>query len=162
MSAGPRINILELHRSIQDKARRKAECFDRVLQGCHHRIRVATDCKQLRCVYAIPEFMPGFPIYDIAACAEHVQNALCANGFCVKRLSPRHLYVSWDFDEMKGRDHRPPAIGTKDDATVVEAGPALDLSLTSSLTSNNHKAGRNRALASLSRKASGKLTLSLT
>lgn len=155
-----RINILELHRSIEEKQKRKSECFERVVRGCHHRIRMATECKQLRCICAIPEFVPGFPVYDVSKCVQYVQDALEANGFFVKRVHARYLYVSWDFEEMPSK-HASSSSAAKPATAkdVTKEIKGLNLSLTSSLVGNRPK---KPSLASLARKPTGKLTLSLS
>lgn len=161
-----KINILELHRSLQEKQQRKEECFDKIIQGCHHRIRMATDCKNVRCVVKVPEFIPGYPIYDMPTCMDYVEKSLKSNGFYVKRLGHVLLYISWDFDEMKKTDE------STDNKNIVRQIPAisssqmdktiqgLNLSLTSSLAVNRR--GKNSTMASLSKKNNGKLTLNLS
>ena len=38
-----KLNILELHRTINEKKNRKAECYEKVLEICHKKINLAAE-----------------------------------------------------------------------------------------------------------------------
>lgn len=96
-----RLNILELHRIINSKNEKKNECYEKVLSICHRKITMATENKQLRCLFEVPEYIVGYPIYDLPSCIKYILDSLQNNGFLVKYYFPRVLYISWDFKEMK-------------------------------------------------------------
>lgn len=95
------LNILELHRTINAKKLRKEECFEKVLEICHKKISVAAENKKLRCVIDVPEYVVGFPIFDINECMTYIIKCLSNNGFLVKYYFPKTLYISWDYEEIK-------------------------------------------------------------
>ncbi len=96
-----KLNIFELHRTINEKNQRKAECYEKVLEICHRKITMATNHKQLRTLFEVPEYVYGFPIFDINDCITFLLKNLKSNGFLVKYYFPKVLYISWDFDEIK-------------------------------------------------------------
>lgn len=96
-----RLNILELHRTINEKNARKNECYDKVLEICHKKIMLATQHKQLKCFFQVPEYICGYPIFDLNNCIKYLLESLKVNGFLVKYFFPKYLYVSWDFDEIQ-------------------------------------------------------------
>jgi hypothetical protein len=98
-----KINILDLHRRIDCKKQRKVESYDKVLEIFHRRIRRAADNKQVRCVLAVPEFVYGYPIYELNPCIEHLAKSLARNGFVVRYMFPNTLYISWDLDEINAQ-----------------------------------------------------------
>lgn len=123
-----RLNILELHKTIQEKRQKKQECFDRVLGTCHNRIRAAAEIQQFKTIIVVPEFVVGYPIFNINECLEYIIDALRKNGFLVRYYFPKILYVSWDFDEIKSEKKPPPA-------QIVQKPRAL---LASTLTTNRN------------------------
>ena len=96
-----KLNILDLHRTISKKQQKRIECFDKVLELCHKKIMSLSENQQLRFFYEVPEFMLGFPLYDINACITHVLESLKANGFLAIYYFPRYIYISWDFEEIE-------------------------------------------------------------
>lgn len=167
-----RLNILELHRSFNEKSERKVQTFEAVLEKCHRRICMANDSLKLKCVFVVQEYIVGFPIYDMNACIEYLMKSLEANGFLVKYFFPNYLYISWDFDEIK-KDHTiaapsqvdrlllPPGVAAKWSDTTDNniskpgGGNIKHLSLTSSLLPPT----RRRATVNV--KPSGKLELNM-
>jgi len=95
-----KLNILELHRTINERQQRKNECFDKVLDLCHKKIVLQTEHSKLNCFYEVPLYIFGYPIYDISKCIEYLKMTLENEGFLVKYFFPKYLYISWDFDEI--------------------------------------------------------------
>lgn len=95
------INILDLHRSINEKKIRTNECYEKILEICHKRIESFANNQKLNCFIEVPCYVVGYPIFDYNKCIEYVYDALKKNGFLVKYFFPKYLYISWDFDEIK-------------------------------------------------------------
>lgn len=95
------INILDLHRSINEKKMRTSECYDKILDICHKKIESSANNQKLNCFIEVPCYVLGYPIFDYNKCIEYVYDALKKNGFIVKYFFPKYLYVSWDFEEIK-------------------------------------------------------------
>lgn len=94
------LNILDLHRCINEKQNRTNECFDKVLELCHKKIRASAQNQLMRCFIEVPCFIVGYPLFDFTKCIEYVYNRLQKNGFLIKYYFPKHLYISWDFEEI--------------------------------------------------------------
>lgn len=94
------LNILDLHRSINDKQTKITECYEKVLDICHKKIQTSAKNQQLRCFIEVPCFVFGYPIFDYNKCLEYIYNSLVKNGFLVKYYFPKHFYISWDFEEI--------------------------------------------------------------
>lgn len=95
------LNILDLHRSINEKKNRTTECYEKVLDICHKRIQKSANSQQMRCLIEVPCLVFGYPIFDYNKCLEYVYKSLIKNGFIVKYYFPKHLYISWDFEEIE-------------------------------------------------------------
>lgn len=95
-----RLNILELHRTINEKKMRHHMSFEEVLKSCHKRILAQTDLKKMNMFYEVPLFVVGYPLFDISECLEFLIKELESNGFLVRYFFPRYLYISWDFEEI--------------------------------------------------------------
>jgi hypothetical protein len=123
------LNILQLHRTITEKKQRKHEAFEKVLNICHRRIKTSAEYERLKTIIVVPEFIVGYPIFNMNECLEFVIHALKKNGFLVKYFFPKILYVSWDFEEID--------IEKKQITAPVTIMQPKSL-LTSNITTNKH------------------------
>ena len=96
-----RLNIHDVQRRLHEKNEKKILCYDKVLEICHKRILSYTDREKTHCYFEFPEYIIGFPLFDLNACMEHCKKHLVASGFLVIYHFPRKFYISWDIDEIK-------------------------------------------------------------
>lgn len=96
-----KLNILDLHRTISSKQQKRIECFEKVLELCHKKIVTHSENKKTRLFYEVPDFMLGYPLYDINDCIKHVMESLQSNGFLATYYFPRYVYISWDLEEIE-------------------------------------------------------------
>lgn len=69
--------------------------FNMILEKCHKRIIYANKIGLTTCDYLVPEFVVGFPIYDIKECIIHIMYKLRDEKFHVEYKKPRTLSISW-------------------------------------------------------------------
>lgn len=91
------ININDL---IDDKQRvldRKLKIYDEILKKCHHRIKNVSKQNPLigYCLYVIPKFIYGIPLYNLSECVKYLYEKLDENGFKVYYTHPNLLIISW-------------------------------------------------------------------
>lgn len=146
------LNIFDLHRTINDKKMRVSECYDKVLEICHKKIKTGADKQKLNCIIEVPSYVVGYPIFDYNKCIEYVYESLKKNGFLVKYYFPKYLYISWDFEEIN--------------SNKTEQTPQLQNSCpTKKMLMDNYtlqpKKGKSVGKTSLSYKSTGKLQLDL-
>lgn len=96
-----RLNILELHRKINQRNEKKSVCYEKVLEICNKRILAQTERDKTNCIFEFPEYVIGYPLFDLNMCIKYCEKHLVANGFLVKYMFPNKFYISWDFDEIK-------------------------------------------------------------
>lgn len=164
-----KLNILELHRTINERRLKKNECFDKVLDLCHKKIILQTNHSKLNCFYEVPLYVFGFPIYDLTQCIEYLISTLETEGFLVKYFFPKYLYISWDFEEISEQKQIAPIISNR--LTHDHSDPLMSRKLKAVETRTNRKllmddsikkfGKKNPDVNMLSYKPSGKLQLNL-
>ena len=90
------LNIFELYKSINDKKASKVNHFEHVLKKCHSKIKLAAQNNHFACFFEVPEFVVGLPLFNVTECISYIINALKDNGFVVKYLYPKTVFISWD------------------------------------------------------------------
>ena len=108
-----KLNIQDLHRTLNDLNNKHSECFEKIVESCHKKILSQTRNKRLNCFYEVPLHVIGFPIYDIGKSIEYLKKSLEVDGFLVKYFFPNFLYISWDFEEIKNEKDNNPVIQNK-------------------------------------------------
>lgn len=100
------LNILDLQRKINQRTAKTTACFERVLEICHKKILFHCDRKHLRFFFEVPEYMFGYPLFDINDAIRYIVDALTKNGFLAIYYFPKHIYVSWDMVEIEAHKKR--------------------------------------------------------
>lgn len=96
-----KLNILDLHRNITKRQQKRIECFDKILELCHKKIMFQSDNRKTRIFFEVPEFLMGYPLFDLNDCIKHIMDSLKSNGFLAIYYFPRYIYVSWDLEEIE-------------------------------------------------------------
>lgn len=89
------INIQDLNRRRREKQKRDLEIYQRVLKRCHNRIRLSAHKMGTQCVFTVPQYIAGLPLYSLQDCIRFLKKTLRQNGFKVKTVSFDQLFVSW-------------------------------------------------------------------
>jgi hypothetical protein len=95
------IDMKELYSTINAKTLRRMELYDSVLKKCHSRILYNSGLQRTYCFYQIPEFIIGFPLYNIIELREYVMNSLKTNGFELLYVEPNWLFINWNVKGAK-------------------------------------------------------------
>ena len=90
------ISIHQLHKEIDKREKQKNNTYQTVLNKCHYRI-ITTNSKSndCYCLFVVPTFLFGVPLYDMTKCIIFVMENLIHYGFKVVYTHPNLLYISW-------------------------------------------------------------------
>jgi hypothetical protein len=93
------LNIKDLQREVAIRQQKANEVYEKILALVHKKI-IATNEKSddYNCIYKLPNFMYGYPIYDARRCMEYLMTKLSNNGFEVRYIDANSLYISWKPD----------------------------------------------------------------
>ena len=91
------INMEELIEDKQKVLNRKTKIYEEILKKCHHRIKNVSKQNPLMCycLYIIPKFIYGIPLYNLQECVKYLFEKLTDNGFKVYYTHPNLLIISW-------------------------------------------------------------------
>jgi hypothetical protein len=75
--------------------------FDKLIEKCFSKILHIAKTGALCMFYEVPEFVLGFPMYNLNECIEYIHQKMTDNGFFVKYFFPNILYISWNEKELE-------------------------------------------------------------
>ena len=100
------INIYDLYNNINKKKYEKYVVYDKILKRCHTKIKTYADNLKLNCIYEIPVFIFGIPLYNIFYVKNYIIKRLTENGFIVKDLPGNYIYISWDLEKSNKKSSK--------------------------------------------------------
>ena len=90
------LNIHQLYESARKKELSKFETFDKILQRCHNKIKLYAENRKTECVYEIPGFIIGVPLFDV--------NELSPIKYVDKCYIPA-LFIAAEGDDFINKQH---------------------------------------------------------
>ena len=95
------INVNQIQKNRQERDKLKFTTYKRILEKCYLKIKQCSDKDLEYCIYNIPEFILGEPLFNTKYCAEFLIEHLQMNGFNAKFVAPRYVFIAWTFGREK-------------------------------------------------------------
>jgi hypothetical protein len=90
------INVNQLYNSVLKKEAVKYKTYESVLKLCYQKIKRYAENFKMGCLYEIPKFVIGTPLYEFDKLKQYILNSLKKKGFYIKMLNESIIYISWD------------------------------------------------------------------
>ena len=94
MDSAPSFDIAKLRVHAERRTQEKLKLYNRILARAHRRIEVAAKHAS-RCIFQVPEFELGMPLYDAYQCSGYIIAKLRKDGFHVTYYNPHLLHIDW-------------------------------------------------------------------
>ena len=118
------LNINDLYDSINNKNFKRLKKFDDILVQIHRRIKYHADLEQTHCLFCIPEFIFGIPLYNINDLKNYIMETLKKNGFKLLYFHPNTLFISWDVEnKLKNKDYKKKTPNNKNFRLIDDYNP---------------------------------------
>lgn len=82
------------HQQIQREENKK-EYYEQIIRKIHARIETCAKRNELRCLFQIPEFVIGIPLYNRVKCSRYAMSRLSNEGFFIKYIHPYIIFIDW-------------------------------------------------------------------
>lgn len=111
--------MLSLSDIVNNKKKRdekKEEVFQVILKECCAKIRKSDEMKNLYCIYTVPEFIIGFPIFNLNECITYIMKEISKRGFQTQYIFPNIIVIAWfnivekENEQKKNNQHKTLAI----------------------------------------------------
>lgn len=91
------LSVKDIIQVQQQQQKRRNEAFDYILETCYNKIRksLSTIRNSKFILFDVPEFLIGYPLYDLNECITYIVTHLQTGGFALKYIFPKILIVSW-------------------------------------------------------------------
>lgn len=97
------ISINGLHKEILDRQQKRNQIYESVFHKIIAKIKyVNTITSECQCLYTVPAFIYGTPLYNLQNCILYVVQRLREHFFYVQFRMPNILYISWQQRPLTG------------------------------------------------------------
>lgn len=90
------LNVNDIQKKQLEKRKKRLYIYNKLLENTFKRIKSASDKDELFCVYQCPEYIPGYPIYNLTECIIHILKNLKERGFNCRYIHPFVIFISWN------------------------------------------------------------------
>lgn len=91
------INIKDIQKIHNEKLINKLKYYEKILQKCFFKIRQSVYNEETYCLYSVPSYMKGFPIYNVKQCIFYIMNKLKKNSIESKYIYPNIIFIYWKY-----------------------------------------------------------------
>tara|TARA_R110002074_G_scaffold41996_2_gene110813 strand:- start:144 stop:716 length:573 start_codon:yes stop_codon:yes gene_type:complete len=89
------ISVFEIHKKQREKEIRKLKLYRKIINKCFDKIRLGVDREQLFCFFQLPEYILGFPLFNMTDCLFFILAELDKKGFLCKYCGKLQIYITW-------------------------------------------------------------------
>ena len=97
----------------KDKIKKWIKVYEKVLGHCFRKVREHVLRDQKFCFFPVPEYLAGFPLYNITHCTCFIIKKLNQSNFNTKYIPPNVIYICWDVQNHYDRIMSPNDIKPK-------------------------------------------------
>jgi hypothetical protein len=102
------ININKIRQIEESKRQIRKEIYKKIFEQFSRKIQVSVDAGQKQTVLQVPEFLIGYPSYDVIKAAVYLKRQLELSGFQVSEISMSTFHVAWFIKRQKVSEPLPP------------------------------------------------------
>ena len=92
------ITVNDIESFNKDKIKKWIKVYEKVLGNCYRKVREHVIRDQKYCFFPIPEYIAGFPLFNINHCVCFIVKKLNQAGFQTKFIAPNIIYIHWDVE----------------------------------------------------------------
>ena len=89
------LTIDEIHKIEKNRNDIKKEIYKKIYEQFSRKIKNSVQLGQKSVILTVPNFMVGYPTYDVPKAAKYLMRQLMNGGFTVTLIGVRDLHVSW-------------------------------------------------------------------
>jgi hypothetical protein len=97
------INVNDIENFHKEKIKKWIKVYEKVLGNCYRKIREHAMRDQKYCFFSVPEYIAGFPLFNITHCVCFIIKKLNQAGFQTKLISPNIIYIHWAVENQYER-----------------------------------------------------------
>ena len=91
------LNVNDVQKKQNERRIKRLHIYNKLLENTFKRIKSASDKDEVFCIYQCPEYIPGYPIYNLTECVMHILKNVKERGFNCRYIHPYVIFISWNY-----------------------------------------------------------------
>lgn len=96
-------NINEIQKKQTEREKSRVQLYEKIASRCFKRIKEVASNEDVYCFFRLPEYIPGYPIYNMTECVMFLLNLLKEKGFNARYCDGFMIYITWNFSKTNLR-----------------------------------------------------------
>lgn len=89
-------SVYDIHKEQKEKEDRNIKIYNIILKKVFQKIKITVKNSYNNfCFFQLPEYLQGFPIYNMTKCLWYITNILHAKGFHSKYCNDHIIFIKW-------------------------------------------------------------------
>jgi len=89
-------SVFEIQQKQQNREKRRTKIYTKILENCFKRIKLSADKEETVCIYTLPEYMAGVPLYNMTDCVMFILKHIKEKGFNCRYCHPYTILITWN------------------------------------------------------------------
>jgi hypothetical protein len=90
-------SIHEIHKKQREKEKMRVKIYEKIAAKCFAKIKDTANNEITYCFFQMPEYIPGYPIYNMTECIMYLIDLLHEKGFKARYCDKFMIFISWNF-----------------------------------------------------------------
>jgi hypothetical protein len=113
-------NINEIHKKQKEREVNRIKIYEYISSRCFKRIKEVSENEDVYCFFKLPEYIPGYPIYNMTECVMFLLNLLKEKGFNARYCDGFMIYITWNLQKPNLRLTNSPNI-EKEEKNIIDS-----------------------------------------
>ncbi len=101
-------SVQEIHKQQREKEKKRLRIYEMIASQCFKKIKETSLTDETFLFFQLPEYIPGYPIYNMTECVIFLLNCLHEKGFHARYVDNFIVFISWNTPKPNLKMIEPP------------------------------------------------------
>ena len=104
-------SVKDIHKKQLEREKNREFIYNKITKKCFQKIKDTSNNEEEYCFFKLPEFIVGYPLFNMTECVMHLINILKEKGFNCRFVENYVIYISWhtqksDLKLIENQEHK--------------------------------------------------------
>ena len=88
-------SVKDIHKKQLEREKNREFIYNKITKKCFQKIKDTSNNEEEYCFFKLPEFIVGYPLFNMTECVMYLINILKEKGFNCRFVENYVIYISW-------------------------------------------------------------------
>jgi hypothetical protein len=88
-------SVKDIHKKQMEREKNRQFIYNKITKKCFQKIKATSENEEEYCFFKLPEFIVGYPLFNMTECVMYLINVLREKGFHCRFVQNFVIYISW-------------------------------------------------------------------